>query len=164
MNNYQNFVFYGSWRTTLDGFREKLGLDYAKNALWNLMTNATSGEVETDDPLILAWITGSCTPNIEAARDRYNRAVENGKAGGRPKEVSPDEIKRLYKSGMKHEQIANKLGCSTKTVQRAIKEMDKTGQNLDKEKENKKDNENDIFCEQPDNNYKLFGGFWEKDT
>lgn len=160
MNNYQNFVFYGSWRTTLDGFREKLGSEYAQNALWNLMTNATSGEVETDDPLILAWISGSCTPNIEAARDRYNKAVENGKTGGRPKEVDPEEIKKLHNTGMKHEEIASKLGCSTKTVQRYTKDLDKTGHNLDKEKEKEKEKENDTdsLCDQSADSYEIFGG------
>ena len=43
---------------------------------------------------------------------------------------------------MTYEEIASKLGCSTKTVQRAIKELDKTGQKLEKEKE--KENKEDI--------------------
>lgn len=142
INNYESFVFYGSWRTTLEGFREKFGLGYAQEGLWNLMTSATSGEVETDDPLILGWISGSCEPNIKAAQERYSAAVENGKAGGRPKKNDSGEIRKLYQSGMTYEEIASKLGCSTKTVQRAIKELDKTGQKLEKEKE--KENKEDI--------------------
>lgn len=145
MSIYQNFVFYGSWRTTLEGFREKLGLNYAQTALWNLMTVATSGDAETDDPLVLGWISGSCSPNIDAARTRYNNAIENGRKGGRPKEVDPKEIESLYLSGKTYGQIADELGCSTKTVQRAIKELDNSGQNLDKDKN--KEKEKEIYTE-----------------
>ena len=47
MSNYNNFVFYGSWREVLEGFREDFGDDYAKETLWNLMLMATAGDIET---------------------------------------------------------------------------------------------------------------------
>ena len=30
---YENFVFYGSWRETLEGFLDDFGEEYAKEAL-----------------------------------------------------------------------------------------------------------------------------------
>ena len=83
--NYDNFVFYGSWRETLEGFREEFGDDYAKEALWNLMLMATAGDIETKRNSIIGFINGAVMPNINKAKDRYAAAIENGKKGGRPK-------------------------------------------------------------------------------
>ena len=65
--NYTNFVFYGSWRETLEGFRDDFGEDYANEALWNLMLAATGGELETDKKSIIGFVRGACMPNVEAA-------------------------------------------------------------------------------------------------
>ena len=45
MGNYDNFVFYGSWRETLEGFAEDFGKEYAQEALWNLMLSGTAGDM-----------------------------------------------------------------------------------------------------------------------
>ena len=82
---YDNFVFYGSWRESLEGFREEFGDDYAKEALWNLMLVATAGDIETERKSIIGFINGAVMPNVNKAKDRYAAAVENGKKGGRPK-------------------------------------------------------------------------------
>lgn len=78
--DYSNFVFYGSWRDTLEGFRADFGDDYAKEALWNLMLAATGNDIETTKRSIIGWIQGACLPNIAAAQIRYEKA----KNGGRP--------------------------------------------------------------------------------
>ena len=82
---YDNFVFYGSWRESLEGFREEFGDDYAKEALWNLMLVATAGDIETERKSIIGFINGAVMPNVNKAKDRYATAIENGKKGGRPK-------------------------------------------------------------------------------
>ena len=97
---------------------------------------------------IIKWINGSCVNNINSAKDRYAKAVENGKKGGRPTEVNSEQITELKAEGLTNIQIANELGCSTKTVQRALKKVDKTRQNLDIDIDNEiyidKDKENEI--------------------
>lgn len=142
-SGYDNFIFYGSWRETLEGFEEDFGEEYAYEALWNLMLCATAGDIKTNKKSIIKWINGSCVNNINSAKDRYARAVENGKKGGRPIEVDSEQITELKAEGLTNDQIANKLGCSTKTVQRALKKVDKTGQNLDIDIDNEIDIEND---------------------
>lgn len=121
MSNFNNFIFYGSWRETLEGFREDFGEDYAREALWNLMLMATAGDIETDKKSIIGFVQGACMPNVEAAQDRYERAQKGGQNGGRPKLLSVlDEqtIATLRKEGRTAIQIGEILGVSEKTVRR----------------------------------------------
>ena len=142
MGNYDNFVFYGSWRETLEGFAEDFGKEYAQEALWNLMLSGTAGDMETSKKSIINWVNGSCMDNINSAKDRYAKAVENGKKGGRPTEVNIEHIQELKDSGLTNKQIATELGCSTRTVERANRQ---NRQNLDIDID--KDKEKDIDIE-----------------
>lgn len=121
MSNFSNFVFYGSWRDTLEGFREDFGEEYAREALWNLMTMATAGDIETDKKSIIGFVQGACMPNIEAAQDRYEKATTGGQKGGRPKLLSvTDEkvIAEYRKQGYTAVQIGQILGVNEKTIRR----------------------------------------------
>lgn len=129
---YDNFVFYGSWRETLEGFADELGQEYAEKALWNLMTCATAGDVSTTSPIILGFINGCCLPNISAAKDRYAVAKENGKKDGRPKTIDDDKIIALKEAGMTNKEVAEAMGCSVSTVEKATR---KNRKNLEKEKD-----------------------------
>lgn len=117
-NNYENFVFYGSWRTLLEGFPE----DIAKEILWQTMLLGTTGELTTDNPMIQGIVIGAIAPNIKKAKDRYAVAVENGKKGGRKERFSADEIQSLKQQGLTNQQIADKLGCSVSTVEKKAKQ------------------------------------------
>lgn len=57
----------------------------------------------------------------QAIRRTIEERRLRGEVIGRPSEVSADEIVRLRKQGSTIREIAKKLHCSTKTVQRAIK-------------------------------------------
>ena len=121
MSNYNNFVFYGSWRDTLEGFKEDFGEEYAREALWNLMTMATAGDVETNKKSIIGFVQGACMPNIEAAQDRYEKAIANGHKGGRPKHLSEEDnviIATMRKEGRKQSEIATAFGVSVDTIRR----------------------------------------------
>jgi hypothetical protein len=121
VSNYNNFVFYGSWREVLEGFREDFGMEYAQETLWNLMLMATAGDIETDKKSIINFVRGACMPNIEAAQDRYEKSQLNGQKGGRPKLLSDLDdvtIATLRKEGRTAVQIGQLLGVSEKTVRR----------------------------------------------
>lgn len=121
MSKYSTFIFYGSWRKMLDGFEKSLGEEYAAKALYNLMLMATSGEVRTEDPLILGFINGCCMPNVEASQDRYARACNGGLKGGRPKSLSKqdDEIIAMMRAeGKKQIEIADYFNVSVDTIRR----------------------------------------------
>ena len=171
---YDNFVFYGSWRESLEGFREEFGDDYAKEALWNLMLVATAGDIETERKSIIGFINGAVMPNVNKAKDRYAAAVENGKKGGRPKKIDDDRVLELKKQGMTNKQVAEALGCSISSIEKINAESRKNQKNqknqdiivienqetrknqknldidididIDIEKEKEKEKEKDIFA------------------
>ena len=139
-----NMVFYESWLETVDAFEKMMGIDFAKEAIYALVYLSIRGEVKTENDLILGWIKGSCLPNIEAARDRYQKAVEAGKKGGRPKELDYEEIYRLKENGVSVKDIASKMGLTEDSVRSALKRynrMGQKGQNHDIDKDNDIDRE-----------------------
>lgn len=120
---YNNFVFYGSWREALEGFKEDFGEDYAKETLWNLILLATTGEIETEKKSIIGFLNGTVLPNIKAAQDRYSKAIENGKNGGRTKiELPIEEIEDLISKGKTQKEVAALYNVSVDTIQRRLKE------------------------------------------
>jgi len=134
--SYDNFVFYGSWRETLEGFREDFGDEYAREALWSLMTVATAGDIETTKKSILGFITGSVMPNIDAAKNRYAAAVENGKKGGRPRvELKKEEVMKKKEELKTWKAVASyyKISEQTLKAKRDEWENEKNPKNLDKD-------------------------------
>ena len=146
-----NMVFYESWLETVDAFEKMFGTDFAKETIYALVYLSIRGEVKTENDLILGWIKGSCLPNVQSAQEKYRRAVEAGKKGGRPKELDYDEIYRLKENGVSVKDIASKMGLTEDSVRSALKRYNKMGQkgqnhdidkDIDKEKET--DKETDI--------------------
>ena len=146
-----NMVFYESWLETVDAFEKMMGIDFAKEAIYALVYLSIRGEVKTENDLILGWIKGSCLPNVQSAQEKYRRAVEAGKKGGRPKELDYDEIYRLKENGISVKDIASKMGLTEESIRSALKRYNRMGQkgqnhdidkDIDKEKET--DKETDI--------------------
>ena len=146
-----NMVFYESWLETVDAFEKMFGTDFAKETIYALVYLSIRGEVKTENDLILGWIKGSCLPNVQSAQEKYRRAVEAGKKGGRPKELDYDEIYRLKENGVSVKDIASKMGLTEDSIRSALKRYNRMGQkgqnhdidkDIDKEKET--DKETDI--------------------
>ena len=139
-----NMVFYESWLETVDAFEKMFGTDFAKETIYALVYLSIRGEVKTENDLILGWIKGSCLPNVQSAQEKYRRAVEAGKKGGRPKELDYDEIYRLKENGVSVKDIASKMGLTEDSVRSALKrynKMGQKGQNHDIDKDNDIDRE-----------------------
>lgn len=139
-----NMIFYESWLETVDAFEKMFGTDFAKETIYALVYLSIRGEVKTENDLILGWIKGSCLPNVQSAQEKYRRAVEAGKKGGRPKELDYDEIYRLKENGVSIKEIASKVGLTEDSIKSALKRYNKTcqkGQNHDIDKDNDKDRE-----------------------
>ena len=141
-----NMVFYESWLETVDAFEKMMGIDFAKEAIYTLVYLSIRGEIKTENDLILGWIKGSCLPNVQSAQEKYRRAVEAGKKGGRPKELDYDEIYRLKENGESIKDIASKMELTEDSVKSALKRYNKTcqkGQNHDIDKDIDKEKETD---------------------
>lgn len=141
-----NMVFYESWLETIDAFEKMMGIDFAKEAIYALVYLSIRGEIKTENDLILGWIKGSCLPNVQSAQEKYRRAVEAGKKGGRPKELDYDEIYRLKDNGGSIKEIASKMELTEDSVKSALKRYNKTcqkGQNHDIDKDIDKEKETD---------------------
>ena len=145
-----NMVFYESWLETVDAFEKMFGTDFAKETIYALVYLSIRGEVKTENDLILGWIKGSCLPNVQSAQEKYRRAVEAGKKGGRPKELDYDEIYRLKENGVSVKDISSKMGLTEDSVRSALKRYNKTcqkGQNHDIDKDIDKEKEKEIEIE-----------------
>lgn len=124
MTQYENFVFYGSWKEHLNGLKDLCGEDIAKEVAWQIINYGTSKEFETEDQKIINMVNGMCRDLIISAKRRRQSSIENGRQGGRPKKYDDDKILALFNNGLSPQDIADNLGCSIKTVQRALINID----------------------------------------
>ena len=148
---YENFVFYGSWKTLLSGFDKET----AKEILWEIVNIGVGEEIESDNPMIIAIIQGAVMPNIKSAKSRYATAIENGKKGGRPrKEINIEKALELESQGKTQAEIAEEFGVSKNTIGNRLREhknqkptqkpKTETNKNHDKDIDIDIDKDNDI--------------------
>ena len=118
--DYENFIFYGSWKEHLNGLQDLCGKDVAKEVAWQIINYGTTNDFDTDDEKIINMVNGMCRDLINSAKKRREASVGNGRQGGRPKRYNEDEIVALHAQGKSASEIAEQLGCSLKTVRRAL--------------------------------------------
>lgn len=124
MTQYENFIFYGSWKEHLNGLKELCGEDVAKEVAWQIINYGTYKDFDTEDKNIINMVNGMCRDLIISAKKRREASVTNGKQGGRPTKYSVDDMLALRAQGLSNQDIADNLGCSVKTVQRALATAD----------------------------------------
>ena len=117
---YENFIFYGSWKEHLNGLKDLCGEDVAKEVAWQIINYGTTKGFDTEDQKIINMVNGMCRDLIDSAKKRRETSIANGKQGGRPKKYSVDDMLTLKSKGLSIQDIADNLGCSVKTVQRAL--------------------------------------------
>ena len=123
---YQNFMFMAGWRDMLEGMEQDFGVEYAQEALWNLMLVGTleGQEPITDKQSIVGFVKGCIQPVVKTSTANYNKNKENGSKGGRPKiEIDVVEAIRLHdEEGMNWKNVAKKMGVSDDKLRDARKE------------------------------------------
>jgi hypothetical protein len=124
MSKRDNFVFYASWLDALSGLDETNSREFANEFLRQIVIYGVTGEIETDNPMIVGFINAMCKDLLDKSKKRHKACIENGNRGGRPKQYDDEEMRALYQQGMSVEDIATKMGCSVKTVQRALSGSD----------------------------------------
>jgi hypothetical protein len=124
MSKRDNFVFYASWLDALSGLDETNSREFANEFLRQIVIYGVTGEIETDNPMIVGFINAMCKDLLDKSKKRHKACIENGNRGGRPKQYNDEEIRALSQQGLSDEDIAKQLGCSVKTVQRALANAD----------------------------------------
>lgn len=124
MSKKENFVFYASWLDALSGLDETNSREFANEFLRQIVIYGVTGEIETNNPMIVGFINAMCKDLLDKSKKRHKACIENGNRGGRPKQYDDNEMRSLHQQGMSAEDIAQKMGCSVKTVQRALSDSD----------------------------------------
>jgi hypothetical protein len=123
MTDKENFVFYGSWKESLDGLEGLCGKEVVREVAWQIINLGTTKEMDTDNQDIINIVNGMCRDLIASAKKRHTASLINGQQGGRPRTHDHEAIKQMHKDGVLINVIADTLGCSTRTVKRAIESM-----------------------------------------
>lgn len=116
----KSFVFFGSWERYLKTLELDRDVDYVNAVARAIIQYGLQGKIENTDPTILSRVEAVCSDLMQSSTARYNAAVKGGGQGGRQREYDPELIKELRTRGMTYQQIADELGCSIRTVQRAL--------------------------------------------
>lgn len=124
MSKRENFVFYASWLDALSGLDQTNSREFANEFLRQIVIYGVTGEIETNDPMTIGFINAMCKDLVEKSKKRHKACVENGNRGGRPKQFNDEEIIALHDQGLSEQDIADNLGCTVRTVQRAIAKKD----------------------------------------
>ena len=152
---YKNFVFMAGWRDMLEGMAEDFGLEYAKEALWDLMLagtfdpNKQEGEQEllSTKKSIIGFVQGCIAPVVKSSTNNYDRNQKNGSKGGRPKiEVNVEEAIRLHDEEKKTwKEIAISFGINADTLRKAREEYEQ------EKLKNRKTESEKLETEKPEN-------------
>ncbi len=130
---YQRFYFMPGWRDALEGMAEDFGIEYAQEALWNLMLQASFDpskqegiqEYTTTKKSIIGFVEGCVTPVVNNTIKNYNTNKENGSKGGRPKkEVDVEWALERYKELKNWEKVAAEMEVSPQKLRNARKEYE----------------------------------------
>lgn len=126
---------------------EKTDPEKAFELLKAIMDYGFYGEFDDSDMIIKLLMT-QIGFNIDKSNDRYAKAVENGKKGGRPSTIDKNKIIYLHNQGKTNKEVAEELNCSVSTVERTISKYKKDTIFLQDNLQNRKNlnynyNEND---------------------
>lgn len=124
MSSKENFLFLASWHDLIEGYEAAGKPEMASELAKQIIYYGVTGEMTTDDPVIVGTVMGMCAALIDKSKKRYNTCVANGKRGGRPKQYNVEDMMYLRNQGLSDQDIADNLGCSVKTVQRTLAAAD----------------------------------------
>ena len=120
----KSFVFFSSWERYLKTLELDKDINYVNAVARAIIQYGITGEIESTDPTVLSRVEAVCSDLMESSNARYNAALKGGTQGGRPRSYDQDAIQQMYKDGVPIQTIADTLGCSKRTVQRAIDAID----------------------------------------
>lgn len=119
-NAKKSFIFFDSWERYLETLEEDRDINYVNAVARAIIQYGLRGECKTTDQTIIRKVDAVCSDLMQSTKSRYAASVNGGRQGGRPTQHDPETIRALRNSGMSYQEIAEEMGCSVKTVQRAL--------------------------------------------
>jgi DNA-binding NarL/FixJ family response regulator len=119
----KSFVFFSSWERYLKTLELDKDINYVNAVARAIIQYGITGEIENPDPTVLSRVEAVCADLMQSSTERYNAALKGGTTGGRPRTHDHEAIQQMYKDGVPANVIADTLGCSMRTVKRAIDAM-----------------------------------------
>ena len=116
----KSFVFFSSWERYLKTLELDKDINYVNAVARAIIQYGITGEIENTDPTVMSRVEAVCADLMQSSTERYNAALKGGTTGGRPRTYDQDAIKQMHKDGVPANVIADTLGCSMRTVKRAI--------------------------------------------
>lgn len=114
------FIFFESWERYLKTLELDRDRDYVNEVCRAIVQYGLYGQCETQDKTILQRVDAVCLDLMNNSKARYAAAKQSGGTGGRPPQYDPEVICKMSDDGMSQQEIATALGCSKRTVQRAL--------------------------------------------
>lgn len=119
-NTKKSFIFFDSWERYLETLEEDRDINYVNAVARAIIQYGLRGECKTTDQTIIRKVDAVCSDLMQSTQSRYVASVRGGKQGGRPVQHDPETIRALRNAGMTYQDIADQIGCSIRTVQRAL--------------------------------------------
>ena len=123
-NTKKQFIFFDSWERYLKALEDDRDINYVNAVARAIIQYGLYKQCDTTDETILRKVDAVCSDLMESTYSRYIATINGGKQGGRPIQYDPEVIQALRNSGKTYQEIADELGCSIRTVQRALEMED----------------------------------------
>ena len=120
----KNFIFFESWERYLKTLEEDKDINYVNAVARAIIQYGLYGKYDTDDQTIIRKVDAVCSDLMKSTKSRYVASVQNGQQGGRPVRYDPEVMRQMRNSGLTYQDIADNMGCSLRTVQRALQSDD----------------------------------------
>ena len=110
-----SFVFYRSYRNAA-----KMLDEHNRAILYDAIADYALDGIEPDLSGTIGAIFEMARRNIEEANTRYDKSIEAGKQGGRPRKwIDREEAERLYAELKSWDKVADELGVARETLRKA---------------------------------------------
>lgn len=121
MNDKNSFVFYQTIDQEQRRLYEAEGVETAYGYLLAVINYGLYGITPNEQDRVWLYGLDQTFHTIDTAKNRYNKAVENGRNGGAPAKYDKEKIAQMKAQGVKNEEIAKQVGCSISTVEKTPK-------------------------------------------
>ena len=116
MPHNDSFIFYRSFYDSIS-----LAPDDEQLELFQYLLSVCLGDIEIDDvPYPYNMLINQCLYNVNTAKQRYEKATEDGAKGGRPKKwIDRQEAEKLYSELGNWKKVAEQLKVDEDTLRKA---------------------------------------------